>query len=270
MRTELKFTLVILLLIGYFLYQFVILAIILNPEFYHNNTENILYSVGDGITAASYLLFVALIIAELKNLEEFHLDKFTILTFIIFSLLRRRFGIFGEPIFLVIIGLSGVLTAFALIIKKPVLPKTKIYWAMIGIITAGLSIIFITYIELLLRGAWDLSPLIGGSVPITAISQIINDISTSALLEELLFRSFLWGYLRRRGWAENKIFWIQNLLFWLMHPTRIFTPFSFFFSIPLLSFISSKLTYHSKQIFPAILSHTVFNAISAVLNLATF
>lgn len=269
MRNKIKSALIILLMTAYLAYQIILLTAIFRPDF-SSRIGNALYTVSYGITAATYLILAVLIIVELQNLEEFHIDKFTLLTFILFSLLRRRLGVVGESFFLGTIGFSGVAVAVVLIVKKPRMFRTKFNWVVVGLICAVSLVILATYTELQLRDTWALTPLLRDSIPLTAVSQIIKDISSSALLEEMLFRGFIWGYLRRKDWAENKIFWAQNLLFWLIHMGRLVTPFSFFILIPLLSFISSKLTYHSKQIFPAIISHTAINAIGAMLNLATF
>jgi membrane protease YdiL (CAAX protease family) len=100
---------------------------------------------------------------------------------------------------------------------------------------------------------------------------IVREFSSGALLEELLFRGFFWGYLRRQISEEGKIYWIQFILFWFVHLRRVVTaPFTFFIAIPLLAMLSSQLTLRSRQIFPAVLSHTVINILSTLLNLAAY
>jgi membrane protease YdiL (CAAX protease family) len=215
-----------------------------------------------------YLVLTMLIWAEVKNLEKFHIEKFTLVSFAFFTLItfvKNR----SENYLLLSYGLASILIIIALIINNPIIPQTNLQWSLAAVGIGSIFVIIITLIELLLRGDWQFSPLIRNSVVITAIAQIINELNIVPL-EEMLYRGFLWGYLGKRGWNENKIFWVQIIIFWLSHISRLVTPFSFFISIPILALVSSKLTAKTKQVFPAIVSHVIINSVSAVLNLATF
>lgn len=213
----------------------------------------------------------ALIWIEIRNLEEFHIDKFTIITFILGSLLRPRVGIAGEAYFSGLVRLSGILIVIVLIVKKPKTLRTNLRWSLTGIIAGSISVILIAILELYLRPTWLPSPLLQNSTAPTVLGMIFKQFSMGVPLEEIWFRGFLWGYLRRYGWEENKIIWTQGLLFWLIHFSRIFAePFTFFLVIPLFTLILSKLRSYSKQIYPSILSHTIMNTVGALLNLATF
>lgn len=217
-----------------------------------------------------YLIVSVLICVEIKRLEEFNIDKFTIITLILFSFLRRRLVIVGEGYFLILIGLAGISMIVALITNKPKLLRTNLRWTLFGIMIGGITLFPIAQLELFLRHTWLANPLLRNNLALTAISDLLKQLSFTSLPEEILFRGFIWGYLRREGWEENKIIWIQGVLFWLIHIGRLATPFTFFFAIPILTLISSQLTKRSKQVFPAILSHTIINSVSAILNLATF
>jgi membrane protease YdiL (CAAX protease family) len=217
-----------------------------------------------------YLTFSVLIGVESKNLEEFHIDKFTVVTFILGSILRRRIGIPTEGFFLILIALSGILVIFILISKKPSLPRTNRRWVFVGMVISVVAVIMITLLEVLFRNTWAVTPLFRNNLVATVIGEIVREFSFGALIEEILFRGFLWGYLIREGWSENKVIWTQGILFWALHLSRIVTPFTFFIVIPLITIIFSKLTLKSRQLFPAIVAHIIVNVISSMLNLATY
>ena len=202
-----------------------------------------------------------------EDTEEFNIDKFTIITLILFSFLRL---ISGNSYFLILIGLASVLVIVTFIVKKPKILRTNLRWTLLGIVISIVALVLLTQFELLLRHKWIATPLLQNSLAITAIIHIEQELSFISLPEEILFRGFIWGYLRREGWGENKTIWAQGILFWLIHFGKLVTPFTFFVAIPIQTLISSQLTKRSKQVFPAILSHTIINSISAILNLATF
>lgn len=251
------------------LLQTVFLLQIVAPDYFLIYAESINY-FSRFYRLVMYLVLGAIILIEIRDLGEFHIDKFTITTFILSSFLRQRSGIIGDEFFLIFIALVGVSIIFALIIVKPKIVGTNIRWTLASITIGIIAIIVITLLELFFRESWQLTPPFAGNLTATVISHIVRQFSLGALTEEILFRGFLWGYLRRRNWAETQICWAQGALFWLMHFSRVITPFTFFFTIPLLALISSILTFRTKQLFPAILFHTVINVLSALLNLATY
>jgi membrane protease YdiL (CAAX protease family) len=217
-----------------------------------------------------YTVLGIIVLIEIRNLAEFHIDKFTIATFLLSSFLRQRAGIIGEELFLIFIASIGISIILALIVIKPKILETNFKWALTGLAIGLLVIFAMTLIELFLRDPWQLAPLFRGNLSTTVFSHIVRQFSLGALTEEILFRGFLWGYLRRRHWTDNQVCWAQGLLFWLLHFSRIVTPFTFLLTIPLLTFGTTILTFRTRQVFPAILFHTIINVVSALLNLATY
>ncbi len=217
--------------------------------------------------AVVILIIAILISVEVKNLDEFNIDKFSIITLILFPLLRL---LLEKSYLSVILGMACVLLIVALFRTKPNIVKTNFRWTLLGMVLSAGALIIIFQFELHLRRAWLTAPLLHDNLAGTAIMYIVQQLSSTSLPEEILFRGFIWGYLRRDGWGETKTIWIQGILFWLLHFRRIAMPFTFFVSIPILTILSSQLTKRSKQVFPAILSHTIINAVSAILNLSTF
>jgi membrane protease YdiL (CAAX protease family) len=217
-----------------------------------------------------YCAFSILIRLESNYLEEFHIDRFTLASLVLSSIVRSRLRIPAEGFFLILIGLAGIFMISTLILKKPTIPKTNRRWVLVG---AGISsgvIILITLFELFFRNAWEIAPLFKDNEALTITRHIVAEFSFGAVIEEILFRGFLWGYLKRAGWHENRIFWMQGTLFWFLHLSKIFTPFTFFIIIPIIAMICSKLTLKSGQLYPAIIAHMIINILSAMLNLASY
>ena len=263
-----RFVSLLILILGVPILQIILIIVEINsPDSYKTIANYLAYLY----IAIEYLIIAILILAEIKNLDEFYIDKFTLLIFVFSTILRTRKGIPGENLLLLLIGFAGLLVIIAWIQNKPTLSRTNLSWAGLGIVAGVIPLFPLFFSELILRKSWLLFPLFHNNLTLTAVAQIIKELSFASVPEEMIFRGFLWGYLKRLGWEDKKIFWSQGLLFWFLHLPRLFIgPFSFLIAIPILTFITSTLVLKSKQLFPAILSHTITNAVSAILNLATF
>ena len=270
MKKDLGFKLLIAVITGMGILQSFFIVESLSPYFFYAYAETIKYFTYI-LYATIYLVLTIIIWIEIEHLEEFHIDKFALVSFILGSIFRRRLGIYGEDFFLIFIGLMGISIVVVWVIKKPKIVKTNIRWALVGLILACALLIPISWLELLLRTDWIMPPLYKGSILLTATRDINYQFSFAAILEEFLFRGFLWGYLKRSGWREGNIFWAQGVLFWILHISKLLeTPFTFLLILPMSTYIYSILAVKSKQIFPAFLAHVVINAVGSVLNLATY
>jgi hypothetical protein len=261
------FVLVIIMLCGIAVLQVVFLFQVLAHKLLPVSSEQI-NKISFSYRSIMYIITGIVILIEIKNLDKFHIDQFTVATFILSSFLRTK--TVEDIIFRVIIGLIGVLIILNLISAKPKIPRTNFKYSMISIGIAGISVVLIIILELFLRDHWQTPPLIRNSLITSILNGMIKEFSIGAVTEEMIFRGFLWGYLQKLSWNENRIIWTQGLLFWLLHISRIVTPLNFFLFIPLLTFIVSRLTYQTKQVFPAIVYHTTVNVTSSLLNLATY
>jgi len=154
----------------------------------------LVYSVYIYVTLM-YLVFSVLINLEIRTLEEFNVDRFTIVTFALASLIRPRVGLPGEDFFLILIRFAGIFVVFTLILKKPNIPRNKIRWVLIGVAISGVTVILITLFELAFRDIWKIMPLYRNNMFSTVSGEIIREFSFGSLIEEILFRGFLWGYL---------------------------------------------------------------------------
>ncbi|MEW6609713.1 MAG: CPBP family intramembrane glutamic endopeptidase [bacterium] len=212
-----------------------------------------------------YLVIALLICLERKNLNEFNLDRLSLLILILSSVFRRRLGVENEGYFLFVIGIAGLAVFISTIPNWTKTPKTDFRWLAIGLFVALLSLIPITFIESFqVQTIQNSGPGLYGLFW-DMIRRAIYELSFTAPVEEILFRGFIWGYLRKLKWDVNKIIWVQGALFWFLHIGRIRSPLTFFFSVPILTYISSELTKRSGQVSPSIISHLIINTIGSVL-----
>lgn len=212
-----------------------------------------------------YLVLALLIWLEKKNLHEFNLDRLSLVILISSSVFRRRLGVENEGYILLTIGVAGIAVFISAILNWPKIPKMNFRWVAIGLFVACLSFIPIAFIaSFQLQTIPNSSPGPYGMVG-DIIRRAIYDLSFTAPIEEILFRGFVWGYLRKLKWDVNKIFWVQGTLFWFLHIGRIGSPVTFFFFVPILTYISSELTKRSGQVSPSIISHLIINTIGSVL-----
>jgi membrane protease YdiL (CAAX protease family) len=218
--------------------------------------------------AFAHLVLATLIILERNNLSDFHLDKFTIYIFVFASFFRVRTGVVGENISLIIIAIAGMAVAMSIFRYKVVAQNTNLQWSVkgigFGLLIAGLGI----FINLIVPTSQMNVMILQDSLVFTGIKSMFF-VFPDVIMEEILFRGFLWGYLRRENWNSNKIAWFQGVLFWAMHSSRVIvTPVSFFILIPLVTFASTKLLLKSQQTYPSILSHAVINILGKLFYLA--
>jgi membrane protease YdiL (CAAX protease family) len=253
MRPKIGLLLIIVILVQVFFLQFVQLFNIVNH-----------YLAYVYITT-SYVVIAVLIWSEIKQLHEYHLEKFTLFLFIFSSLVRRRLGINGEVYFLLIIALSGLSVIVVMLLNRTCIPKNKIRWALAGAFWGCVLLILTVLCESFQWKIWIDKTLISDNIALIILRQVVFNYSFGVIVEEMIYRGFLWGYLRKIGWEEKKIIWGQGILFWLSHLYRIRTPITFFLTIPLLTFVSSKLVQRSRQVFPSILSHLITNTMAPIL-----
>lgn len=87
------------------------------------------------------------------------------------------------------------------------------------------------------------------------------------IFEEYLFRSFLWGTLRKLGFKEMSILFIQASLFWASHHRFLLLDNTYFFWIPLPIFtlILGLLVLKTKSLKFSAIAHFLFNFTSSII-----
>jgi hypothetical protein len=221
------------------------------------------------LVIGSYLCVIFILWYEKKDTEDYNLDSASAYLLVIMGIFRSNIGVPGEILYrIIIIILSFIL--LAAIRREPYkLPGTNLRSILICMVFCSL-ILPLSLIDSFSAGkylAYTFTP----STLLADISQkVFFTLSFISPIEEIMYRAILWGYLRKRGWGEGKIFWCQALLFWLMHLYQIGTPITFFIVLPVAILIQSYLVRRSKQIFPAIIFHTAVDALLPFLALYFF
>lgn len=211
-----------------------------------------------------YVLVIAIIWSEAKNLGEFHLDKTTLLLVAMSGFLRTNLGIPGERYYKGALFLLGLGVLLVLIKNRRNIKHASGRWVLISVL-ACLFIFPISYIESFQPERYSDLNLNPDSLGLVIARRVLYNMSFGSLLEEIVYRGVLWGFLQRWGWRENKIFWTQAIGFWLMHFWQVTYPITFWVTLPLGILIYSLLTRYSKQVFPSIVVHTFLNAIGPIL-----
>jgi membrane protease YdiL (CAAX protease family) len=218
---------------------------------------------------ATYSLTAFLIWWERERLAEYHIGKLAVVIFILskpYLLVLRMLGVESYSLIMTIIMVTvslGLLWALykdePLILKKP---ANLSRWLVISlIIGAGLGI-FSGYL-LMLQGEEGLRQ----ASLLRLLSNPTIQLANAAVYEEPLFRGFLWGYLRDKGWPDTWVWVVQAGLFGLAHMGylgQVKLPISFWFAIT-MGFILGLIAWRARDIAPSMITHALTNGIGQIM-----
>ena len=133
-------------------------------------------------------------------------------------------------------------------------------------ISAGIAFSLLVTLPGLLTslGPWGCTRFSSGTSTVL-LWGFMTGMSRAAILEEPVFRGFLWGHLREKGWNDKVIWLSQAALFWLAHLNYVQKPFTFWLVIPLSGLAYGWLAWKSRSVAPSMLAHGVYNSLAAVL-----
>jgi len=218
----------------------------------------------------TYLLTAILIYWERHRLAEFHMDRYA-LAFILFlrplqTLILAYWKVespmaFPHPMGLLIwvISIGLILLLWQSGFKLVHASSVTVSWLFIGIFVG----ICVSIAENLnsFRSIFTPNQYPPSAQLITSMSlNIFYHLGFAPINEELLFRGFLWGYLRQLKWKDGWIMIFQAILFTSAH--RYFAgryPLMFWAYIPAAAILFGWLTLRSRSIAPAILAHGMIN-----------
>jgi len=107
-----------------------------------------------------------------------------------------------------------------------------------------------------------------GTESTVTLSMLTNglmfQLSFAAVMEEPLFRGFLWGSFRQLGLADIWVCIIQAVLFWLAHIYYFNTGINFWVIIPIGSFILGWVVMKTKSITYSMVTHTFMNTLGDI------
>lgn len=225
---------------------------------------------------SAYLCTLFLIWWERNRLKDFHMDSVALFLIILFRPLQTLILdywkvesplAFPRPASWIIcsaafcLGLALWQSGY-----RPSRPAARtLGWLGAGIlIGAGVSIL--ENLRVFRSVISDTHPSLSTSVLFSTSLNLIYHLGFAPLIEEPLFRGFLWGYLRQLNWRESWIWLVQAALFTSAHIyfANQF-PLTFWVFIPAAGLLFGLLTWKSRSIAPAILAHALINGSVYVL-----
>lgn len=233
------------------------------------------------IFAGTYIFNALLIYIHRKTLKDFNIGFLSLTIFIAAPLLGfinllinltavdRNFPVATPVIRIIIEIIIGTLLCFLLLRSKVNINKEKWTWILIGIFSGIIFGIIIGFIDKIGRPLNEInSPKLS---LIILVQSLLMQLYSAPLCEEPFFRGVLWGYLKKFGWAESKIWLFQALLFTLAHFYYINEyPIRFWIALPVSSLVFGFLVWKTKSILPSIFAHAFFNSIADLVSCFTF
>ena len=147
-------------------------------------------------------------------------------------------------------------------------PNKKLYLTVsIALFTLAIS----TISDLLfVGGEWSSkfsnigNPIFFAVFSIELASVIIIEFIFAALPEELLFRGFLWGYLRQCKYSDFSILCIQAILFWAGHHFYYDSPM-IWINVLISGLIFGIVAWKTKSLFLSAIVHACWNSASVLV-----
>lgn len=219
----------------------------------------------------TYLLTAFLIWWETDDLAEYHIDPLALMIIILFkpiqTLILKYWGIEEDPLTFpnipsLIIWVIAIVFTIGVWLKRSKLPSIKpvsIGWLIVGIpVGLAISIVlsFPESFQMSLVDGLSVKEILG-QIPLLFFQQT----GYAAVLEEPLFRGFLWGYLHKLKWHEVWIWLFQAGLFSFSHIYYLNRyPISFWIGMPVSALVLGWLVWRSRTIASSMMAHGMMNA----------
>lgn len=223
----------------------------------------------------TYLLTTFLIWWEVDRLAEYHVDSVAISIIIFFkpiqTLIARYMG--TDPLLTfpsipsLLIWFIAILFAVGMWSQRSKIKSADKRWFLIGMLAGLLTALLISFPmsfqipeEELLYGLSN--PDAARHIWLGMLISFPQQLGFAAVMEEPLFRGFLWGYLRRLQWREVWIWLFQAGLFMFSHIyylTRTL-PISFWLLVPFGALVLGWLAWRSRTIATSMAAHAMVNA----------
>jgi membrane protease YdiL (CAAX protease family) len=228
------------------------------------------YYVIKAIHFSAFLFVAMLILIAGKDLSRYHLEKVSLICILIFPGLLSPIPADSPPWFTVLsyapqllltIFLFRRLRSIQAFGKGSVLDLARylIYGIVIAIVSFFIANRFHFPLEQLIEAASHENPL-------SILNALIYQMSTSAAIEEPIFRGFLLGYLLHdRGWKPSIAVLGQTLIFWAPHIYKFEDPFLFWVAVPLGGIILGWVTLRTKNITSGMFAHAIYNTAIGIM-----
>lgn len=215
-----------------------------------------------------FLIIAILILVERTRLEKSNIDVLSLSVIILFGSFLRPF-ITEYPWFTKILtmffAIIGVVLLYMWLIRRRLqttIPSKLLLWIVLSF--------FICLTEYTIAKLITSLPPIGSSrsLFLNSLYMVNYQLSNIVIPEEAIFRGFLWGSLKRKGFADYKILLIQSFLFMTGH-INIYHIRSLWYYIFILGqgVIFGLLAWRSRSILPGVITHTFHNTLAYLSSL---
>ncbi len=225
----------------------------------------------------TYLIISILIWWERGRLPEYHIDGLAIVIIVLFKpveILIRAFDartapdlgypLWGNACFLAIaLGLAGALWR-----ERSRLPPVRMvgfrHLAIGLLVGLALAVVLAYPTSFQLRGRGLTYPVASPGILGALARGMLVQLGWAAIMEEPLFRGFLWGVLRKAGWKEVWVWLSQAFLFWIGHIYYLReAPVSFWLIVPSGALVLGLLVWRTRSISASMAAHAAANSTSS-------
>lgn len=225
---------------------------------------------------STYLLTAILIWWERDRLIDFHIDTLSLLLIIfarpLQTLILLEWKVDSPLVPPQPMGFLIWLVSFVLIIslwKSGFRPGriSRQNWIAIAIgLFIGIGVSVLENLDVFVSSFGNSSRVVSTPQLSSSALVLLYHVGFAPINEEPLFRGFLWGYLRQLKWKETGILFFQAALFTSAHVYFASQyPLRFWLFIPCVAILLGLLTWRTRSIAPAILTHGAINGSVYVL-----
>ena len=211
----------------------------------------------------TYILSALLIFLQRDTLEKHHIGFFALVIFLLAPILKLLVYLsipHSAPYSWIEIAASVSLFV-ALLITRPKLRRRKttqvLLWLLVAVVAgAGLGVLF-GYLISFQSPRGPMHPTLTYFV-----SAFLAQLGNAAVLEEPLFRGFLWGFLKMARWKDVWIWLFQAGLFMLGHSYYLGSAnISFFLVVPIGGLVLGLAAWRSRSIGTSMIMHGLANSL---------
>lgn len=209
----------------------------------------------------TYLFTGILLCRNISNLHQYHISSIALTIFLVSPIL----SIISNPSdlsALVRIAMAAVFAAYFIRNRKRIIAvkndkKSIIFNTLIVFVSVLVTTILFAYIRGFsgTENTYTLGMLVNG---------LLFQLSFAAVMEEPLFRGFLWGGFRQLGLSDGLVCFLQAGLFWLGHIYYYNTGINFWVVIPIASIVLGLVVWKTKSITNSMVTHAFMNTLGDV------
>lgn len=209
----------------------------------------------------TYLFTGILLCRNISNLHQYHVSVVALVIFLVSPIL----SIISNPSdlsALVRIAMAVVFAAYFIRNRKRITAvKNDKKSVLFNMLIVLVSVLATTLLFAYLRG---FSGTESAYSPSMLMNGLLFQLSFAAVMEEPLFRGFLWGGFRELGLSNGLVCVLQAGLFWLAHIYYYNTGINFWLIIPIGSIVLGLVVWKTKSITNSMVTHAFMNTLGDV------